>query len=266
MESAGECLNVNCWYVHGSGRNSLKPFVFERHLHFKSACQKPAACLIQQQILITCIHPIHCIPNQSLWYAWCCECNACRMCLLCTYAPQCFDRCVISCAAAVIWYSGCMQWSWSGVEVCRCKWLRVIVKRQGGDGQVPSVQLLCACVWTVRRLQGWREFAKVRMAEQFFPVVSGMCLFITPTPWRAEVVLCAKFNSQSTSRGSSFLVEMTSKHPHTLTASISLYQRLFVHQHVFPSTVLHVLNQRPEAMSASPSSAGFYHLAALAPH
>lgn len=63
--------------------------------------------------------------------------------------------------------------------------------------------------------------------------------------------------SQSTYRASSFLVEMTSKHPHTLTASISLYQLLFGHQHVFPSIVLHVLNRRPEAISASLSCAGF---------
>lgn len=71
---------------------------------------------------------------------------------------------------------------------------------------------------------------------------------------------------QSTYQASSFLVEMTSKHPYTLTASISLYHLPFVHQHVFLSIVLHVLNRRPEAISAPPSCAGFYHRAASLLH
>lgn len=51
------------------------------------------------------------------------------------------------------------------------------------------------------------------------------CAFITPTPQKTKVgVVCELQYLQSTYQASSFLVEMTSKNPYTLTANISLYQ------------------------------------------
>ena len=150
-----------------------------------------------------------------------------------------------------------------------------LVKEEGRSRQSASIQppcvsvCVCVCVRQCGLCVVCRDEESLPRSERHvgsFPW-AWACVFITPTPLRTKVgVVCSlQFLNPLTELLASWF-EMTSKHPYTLTARISLYQRLFVHQHVFPSIVLDVLNRRPEAISSSLSCAGFYHHAASVPH
>lgn len=91
-------------------------------------------------------------------------------------------------------------------------------------------------------------------------------LLPTPQKTKVGVVRRLQFLDPLTQLLDSWL-EWPSKAPIYINRpQFTLHQLLFVHQHVFPSIVLHVLNRRPEAISASLSFAGFDHHTASVLH
>lgn len=135
-----------------------------------------------------------------------------------------------------------MQSCWSGIKVWRWEWL---VYRIKGRGQrwAECIHSAAVCGHCIVCRDG-EEFAEVRIAWWFFPLGSGVCVHYSNASEDQSASCVLTSISQSTYRASSFLLQMTSEQPYTLTANISLLLLLFVHQHVFPSIVLHVL--KPE--------------------